>query len=465
MGTRKEVDNPIASTDQSRVQLNSALSACFGLITLSSWIVSCKPMELPPSHPQLLNYRAAPADNPLKGFMPFRGDYRGAFPHSMEWDYFPLGDLMTGPEAFDFEVVERSLMEVSARGHQLVMRVYLDYPEKSTGVPQFLIDEGVKMRPYEDHGGGLSPDYEDERLVQALEKFIAAFGNKYDGDPRLGFLTIGLVGFWGEWHTYPHDEWMPGFSVQRRILHAYDSAFSETRMLVRRPVADSTMLSIGYHDDSFAFSTLPTVDWHFVSQLRAAGATNQWRTNPIGGELRPELQLAIWDQPIPADIQHEDFAECVKQTHASWLVNQRVFNGELSAVAHARAVAGARSLGYEYFVSQTHVPPIRAGEAMVVELALENRGVAPFYYDWPVQLRVLSQGKPVHEGSLPLRLTQVMPDSVTSLRVEILNSFSAGEYECLIRVVPPFVGAKPFRFANEELDAENWLRIGVLRVF
>ena len=64
-----------------------------------------------------------------------------------------------------------------------------------------------------------------------------------------------------------------------------------------------------------------------------------------------------------------------------------------------------------------------------------------------------------------MRLTQVMPDSVTSLRVEISNSFSAGEYECLIRVVPPFVGAKPFRFANEELDAENWLRIGVLRVF
>jgi hypothetical protein len=187
LGSRKEVENPIASTDQSRVQLNPALIACFGLITLSGWIVSCKPMELPPSQPQSLKYRTAPADNPLKGFMPFRGDYRDAFPHSMEWDYFPLRDLMTGPENFDFEVVERSLAEVAARGHQLVMRVYLDYPEKSTGVPQFLIDEGVKMRPYEDHGGGLSPDYEDERLVQAVEKFIAAFGIRYDGDPRLGF--------------------------------------------------------------------------------------------------------------------------------------------------------------------------------------------------------------------------------------------------------------------------------------
>jgi hypothetical protein len=451
--------------DQSPVHLNSALIARFGLIALAGWLVSCKPMELPPSHPQALTYRAAPADNPLKGFMPFRGDYQEAFPHSMEWDYFPLSELMSGPETFDFEVVERSLAEVAARGHQLVMRVYLDYPEKPTGVPQFLIDQGVKLRAYEDYGGGQSPDYEDERLVVALEKFISAFGNKFDGDPRLGFLTVGLVGFWGEWHTYPHDEWMPGFSVQTRILHAHEAAFPQTRLLVRRPVADSTMLSIGYHDDSFAFSTLPTVDWHFVSQLRAAGATNHWRTNPIGGELRPQLQEVIWERPIPGDLEYEDFAECVQQTHASWLVNQKVFNGRLSGDAHERAVAGAQSLGYEYFVSQAHVPPIRAGEDLTIELWLENRGVAPFYYDWPVELRVLSAGKLVHESKLTLRLSGIQPGSPVQSRAEIPNEFPAGEYECEMRVTPPFEGAKSFRFANEAIDADNWLRIGKLKVF
>jgi hypothetical protein len=31
-------------------------------------------------------YAAAPADNPLKGLLPFRGRFT-AFPHSMEWGY------------------------------------------------------------------------------------------------------------------------------------------------------------------------------------------------------------------------------------------------------------------------------------------------------------------------------------------------------------------------------------------
>ena len=28
---------------------------------------------------------------------------------------------------------------------------------------------------------------------------------RYDGDPRIGFVQLGLLGFWGEWHTYPYD--------------------------------------------------------------------------------------------------------------------------------------------------------------------------------------------------------------------------------------------------------------------
>ena len=39
---------------------------------------------------------AEPQSNPLKGFIPFAGDYPD-FPHSMEWSYFPLNAVMTGP--------------------------------------------------------------------------------------------------------------------------------------------------------------------------------------------------------------------------------------------------------------------------------------------------------------------------------------------------------------------------------
>ena len=67
--------------------------------------------------------------------------------------------------------------------------VWLEYPRSESGVPRFLIDQGVKIiewtdgdehSPAHEH----TPDYSDERLVKALEAFIAALGRRYDHDPR-----------------------------------------------------------------------------------------------------------------------------------------------------------------------------------------------------------------------------------------------------------------------------------------
>ena len=65
-------------------------------------------------------------------------------------------------------------------------------PGKTPGTPKFLIDAGVKLQSYDyshNNGKSLSPDYEDPRMRAALADFIAAFGAKYDGDARLGFIT------------------------------------------------------------------------------------------------------------------------------------------------------------------------------------------------------------------------------------------------------------------------------------
>ncbi len=74
-----------------------------------------------------LTPQPSPVDNPLKGFLPYRGTY--AFPHSMEWFYVPLRDLMSGPSTFTFATgLEPLLSDIASRGHQAVFRVYLDYP-------------------------------------------------------------------------------------------------------------------------------------------------------------------------------------------------------------------------------------------------------------------------------------------------------------------------------------------------
>lgn len=47
-------------------------------------------------------------------------------------------------------------------------------------------------------GAGYCPDYENKTFRQSMKNFIEDFGKKYDGDGRLGFITLGLLGFWGE---------------------------------------------------------------------------------------------------------------------------------------------------------------------------------------------------------------------------------------------------------------------------
>jgi len=89
-----------------------------------------------------LGRSASPTNNPLKGFMPYSGSYT-TFPHSMEWNYVSLRSLMSGPTNFDWTSLDTLLDTVANRGHQTVFRVYLDYPGRTTGLLQYLLDAGL----------------------------------------------------------------------------------------------------------------------------------------------------------------------------------------------------------------------------------------------------------------------------------------------------------------------------------
>src|SRR5208282_4391487 len=180
-----------------------------------------------------------------------------------------------------------------------VFRVYLDYPTLPTGIPQYLLDAGLTTYSYTNYDNddiSLCPNYEDPNLRQALTNFIAALGARYDGDPRIGFLELGLLGFWGEWHTYPLTNLFASLAVQQEVLTAYHQAFRHTKLLVRWPSGSNpAALPIGYHDDSFAFDTIDPPAYNFLGLLKAAGETNQWRTQPIGGEVYPPIQPCLWN--------------------------------------------------------------------------------------------------------------------------------------------------------------------------
>ena len=59
---------------------------------------------------------------------------------------------------------------------------------------------------------------------------------------------MGLLGLWGEWHTWPHEDWFPTQETQMTVLNAFDAAFQTTQMQVRLPHANSLNLRMGFHD-------------------------------------------------------------------------------------------------------------------------------------------------------------------------------------------------------------------------
>lgn len=419
------------------------------------------------------SYTPAPVDNPLKGFMPYAGVYT-TFPYSMEWDYLPLRSLMTGPTNFNWSKLDSLLAQVAARGHQTVFRIYLDYPTLSTGIPQYLFDAGLATYSYDDYdnnGVSLCPDYSNALLDQALTNFVAALGARYDGDPRIGFVQLGLLGYWGEWHTYPETNWFASPAVQDEVMTAYAAAFHKTKMLIRWPAGDISPASLpfGYHDDSFANDTIDPPAYNFLGLLKAAGQTNQWLAQPVGGEVYPPIQSCAWaaapNNCVPAG---QEFTNCVGLTHASWMLNQAVFDPGFTGTEQSAALTGAHQLGYELYVTNASWNVGSAGDPLTVSLKLLNTGVAPFYYDWPVQLAVANTNHTVVQAwSTSWKLTTLVPGTNIVWTCMVTNpGLPVGQYKLLLGVMNPLTNGVPLQFANQtqDTDVTGWLTLGTFTV-
>ncbi len=434
---------------------------------------------------RMLAYAPAPVDNPLKGLAPYAGDVRDRFPHSMEFFYLPFSALVKGYDEFDWRPLEDPLNAVAGRGHQAIFRVFLEYPGHSDVIPAFLIRDGLKVHRYLNTNTQPfprreveTPDYGDANLRRAMKGFIAALGRRYDGDPRVGFITAGLLGTWGEWHDWPRDDLFANREVQAEVMDAYEAAFKTTPVLLRYPAgtdhptkAPNATRRFGYHDDSFAWATLDTGrkgdDWFFMALLKAAGpaAAEKWKIQPIGGEIRPEAWGRCFDAE-PGDPRIQDFRACVEATHVTWLMDSGMFKKSEARNEERirRAEEAVRRMGYEFHVRAATLVPTADG-GLNAKVEVENRGVAPFYYDWPVEFGLIDAGGAVVKtvrGSG--KLTGLLPGDPAREWTGAWDrsDIPRARFKVGLRVPNPLPNANPVRFANrtQDADAKGWLTLG-----
>ena len=157
----------------------------------------------------------------------------------------------------------------------------------------------------------------------------------------------------------------------------------------------------------------------------------------------------------------QEFVKCVEYTHATWLMDSGLFNEKPSKQRFKTAALGTARLGYQLTI-ETAARIFKNGE-WTIELTVSNRGVAPFYYDWPVQTVVLDgDQQPIEKLYNEIHLTDVLPGKPTTWHIPLSQQHGeTSDMTIGLRVPNPMPNGHPLRFANKEqsLNAEHWLVI------
>lgn len=403
-----------------------------------------------------------PLDNPLKGWCPFAEAGEITLPYSMVYFNVSWSELEPQDGKFAFEEWEQRVWNTErAKGKHIVFRVIADTPRRQSELPKWLRDKGVRMTRYSDYGGGESPDYNDPRVVSAMERLIAALGKRYDGHPRVAFVQLGLLGFWGEWHTYPRNELFAGLPVQQKVIDAFHKAFPTKSLMARYPgnyAGEQAWL--GFHDDMFPDDTDGKEDWKFLPRLRKSKRTDNWKLAAIGGEMEPG-KARKW---LGAEYAYT--TEMIDKSHFTWVgpycpALERRPNAEFTE----RAAALVRKMGYQFAIEEVRHPAvITRGEMLKFSLTGMNQGVAPFYYPWSAELVLLDSDEKV-SATVPLDwdVRKWLPgkfQAEASVQVNVMP----GQYQLGLGIRDPWLNKPSIAFANDLPRCDGWTILSTVDV-
>lgn len=313
----------------------------------------------------------------------FDNNYNRTDVIQLEYSYMLYDTVVQDSGIYDWTFVDDLLADIASRGHQAVLRFRFVYPGYPTSVPAYI----RKRSDYHETVGeseGLPtsfPDWSNSELQRFTMEFYSRFSSRYDNDPRLAFLQMGF-GLWAEYHIYDGPfvlgETFPDKSYQSSFFIHLDTVFKETPWSISIDAADADYapfstqtalkdIDFGLFDDSFMHEEhedYNTDCWDFFDRKR-------YLRNPAGGEFS---YYTDYDQEHVLDetgIHGVSWEEAAETFHITYMIG----NDQPDYQSMNRIKAAGMICGYKFHITGFLV----SADSSIVEI--ENRGVAPPYYD------------------------------------------------------------------------------------
>ncbi len=402
--------------------------------------------------------------NPIKGFRPSRYPGQSHFtPHeyaSVYKHYIPYTSLEVNKDDGVEKIKEWCNLAwngIKQKNIKVIPRVIINYPGTGEWWPF-----GV---PY---GSIPGERWNSEELKNRLVDFVAKLGEAWDNDSRVAAVEMGLWGYWGEHHIFP--ESLPGggdripIEFQNALGTAFKNAFKNKKIMVRHPNTFSNF-EIGYFWDSFA---LPDdMDWANWIQSREI-----WPKQMISGEVAYDWgdRSKLGNNPNETlrNTSNADYLiQHIRSTHCSSLgwISDYTPDGNIISSNAARV---QRELGYRFVITEATFPRrVDPGSILSIRFRVNNRGNAPFYYNWPLKINILSDDKSIKwSGKFEADIREWMPGlayDVTGIFV-VPVEVSTGTYTLALSINDPDGDLPSLRFANINYYNGGLMPIGRLGV-
>jgi hypothetical protein len=407
--------------------------------------------------------------NPFKGFAPWIGDENPIYETKLQQATFAWSDLEPRKGVYNWARLEKDWGNVAVTGKRVGFRIAAAIPGSGEiHTPQWLIDQGVKMRPYSIDGHeGLAPDWDDPKFLAAHHDFIMALGARYDNDPRVAWIDIGSYGFWGEWHVWLNDSLAATQATKHAILEDYFTAFPTKAKVIAfdDDFATKYVTDHGGGIRNDCLGTKESNDWYLESLNWVDPTLNDrvWKTAIITGEFCGSDQGAIEGTTERFDLNFE----FIKKTHWSFIGSAGGAIEPQSEEHRKNLDKLHKTLGYRFVLREVAFEKtLNKGDTLNLTIKVENKGVAPFYFQWRLVLYMIDEQNAVaFQQPLDVDIRSWLSGTSTvSTKIVIPTHLNPGDYDVKLAIHDPDSNQPGVMFANKGGDEQKRYLVGGLTI-
>ncbi|MBC8871739.1 MAG: beta-galactosidase [Planctomycetes bacterium] len=227
---------------------------------------------------------------------------------------------------YNWAILDTPAQRWIAKDKRIALRLTCSENWMTYATPEWVKDAGVKGTFYRygmgrvEKGGAWDPFFDDPVFIEKLDAFLAAYAERYDGNPNVEFVDVGTYGLWGEGHTHASSQ-QDFIELQKLHIDLHLKHFKKTLLCI---------------SDDFAGHDIPGARFPITDYALSRDVTirdDSILANPRGIPwYHAEMAQQFWPT-LPVILEHQHYAPCkqkgnwspelirdsVEQYHASFM--------------------------------------------------------------------------------------------------------------------------------------------------